>query len=96
MNNEQYLLNKLGEESNEVAMIASKAMQFGLDSNNNGQLSLTNKEHLFKEINDFLATVELLNEECNLGFKPCVVAIGAKKDKVKMYRNISKKLGFTQ
>ena len=46
MNNEQYLLNKLGEEGKEVGLVASKSMQFGLDSNDNGNLPKTNKEHL--------------------------------------------------
>ena len=96
MNNEQYLLNKLGEEGKEVGLVASKSMQFGLDSNDNGNLPKTNKEHLFQELNDFLATIELLNEECNLGFTPCREAINAKKEKIKKYREISKKLGHTQ
>lgn len=96
MNNEQYLLNKLDEECKEVGMAASKAMQFGLTSNNNGKLPLTNKEHLFHELNDLLATIELLNEECDLGFEPNKEAIEAKKLKVKQYRNLSKHLGFTK
>lgn len=95
MNNEQYLLLKLDEECKEIGMVASKAMQFGLDSNDNGKLELTNKEHLFKEINDMLATIEMLNEECNLGFTPCKVAITEKKEKIKKYRDITRKLGLT-
>lgn len=62
-------------------MVASKAIQFGLNSNDNGNLPFTNKEHLFKEINDMLATIEILNEECGLGFAPCKDAIAAKKRK---------------
>lgn len=96
MNNEQYLLNKLDEECKEVGMVASKAMQFGLDSNDNGNLTLTNKEHLFQEVNDLLATIELLNEECGLGFTPNRQAIEAKKVKINKYKEISKKLGFTK
>jgi len=96
MNNEQFLLNKLGEEGKEVGLVTSKSMQFGLDSNDNGNLPKTNKEHLFQELNDFMATIELLNEECGLGFTPCREAINAKKEKIKKYREISKQLGHTQ
>lgn len=96
MNNEQYLLIKLDEECKEIGMVASKSMQFGLNSNDNGKLLITNKEHLFKEINDLLATIEMLNEECDLGFSPCKEAIAAKKEKIKKYRDISRNLGMTQ
>lgn len=53
MNNLQFLLLKIGEEAKEIGLVADKTIQFGLDSNNSGQLPLNNKEHLFKEINDF-------------------------------------------
>lgn len=95
MNNEQYLLNKLDEECKEVGMVASKAMQFGLNSNYNGNLQMTNREHLFQELNDLLATIELLNEECGLGFVPNDCAIKDKKLKINKYKSISKTLGFT-
>lgn len=94
MNNEQYLLNKLSEEANEIAMAASKAMQFGLDSDNNGNLPKTNRQSLFLEINDLLATVEMLNEECNFGYAPDSKSILDKKAKVHKYREISRNLGF--
>lgn len=96
MNNEQFLLNKLSEEAKEVAIVCSKIMQFGFDSNNEGRLPETNREQLFRELNDFLASIELLNEQCSLDFKPDQVRISAKKQKVIKYREISKRLGFTQ
>lgn len=95
MNKEQYFLNQLSEEAKEVGLVCSKIMRFGLDSNNNGQLPETNQEQLFRELNDFLATIELLNEQCHLNFKPDQVAIAAKKEKVLKHKEISKKLGFT-
>lgn len=93
MNNQQFLLLKLGEEAKEIALVTDKTIQFGFDSNNNGELALTNKEHLFKELNDLLAIIEKLNEECDLGFTPDPQAIAAKKLKVDFYRDISQKLG---
>lgn len=93
MNNLQFLLLKIGEEAKEIGLVADKTIQFGLDSNNNGQLSLTNKEHLFKEMNDLLAVVEMLNEECGLGFTPDPQAIAEKKKKVQHYRSITQELG---
>lgn len=93
MNNLQFLLLKIGEEAKEIGLVADKTIQFGLDSDNNGELALTNKEHLFKELNDLLAIVEMLNEECNLGFVRDQDAIENKKQKVKYYRGVSQKLG---
>ena len=89
MRNDQFLFMKLMEEASEIALIASKINQFGLDSNNNGALDLTNKEELFKELNDLIAIVTLLNEECNLGFTTSEKAIKTKKEKVKHYRQIA-------
>lgn len=94
MNNQQYLLEKLGEECLEVAMIASKAKQFGFNSDNNGQLEKTNKEYLHDELNDVTAQIELLNEECGLDYTPDRAAIEAKKEKMRKYRKISIELGF--
>lgn len=93
MNNEQYLLLKLDEECKEVGIIANKSIQFGLDSDDNGNIPFTNKQRLFAELNDVLASIEMLNEECNLGFVPDRNAIENKKTKVKKYRNVSKELG---
>lgn len=96
MNHLQYLLTKLDEECKEVGIICSKTIQFGYNSNNNGQLEFTNKELLHKEINDVLAIIDLLNEECNLGFAYDIEAIKAKKEKVKQYKSISAGLGYVE
>ena len=93
MNNEQYLLEKLGEECVEVSLIASKAKQFGLESNNNGLLPRTNKEEIHRELDDVMAQIEMLNEETDFNYTPNREAINAKKEKMKHYRNISIQLG---
>lgn len=94
MNNLQYLLMKLDEECKEVGICSSKIMQFGLNSDNNGENVLNNKESLFLELNDVLAVIQLLNEECQLGFTPDQDAIERKKLKLKKFRTISKNMGL--
>lgn len=93
MNNEQYLLLKLGEEAKEIAIETDKAIQFGLESNNNGKLAQNNRERICSELNDLLASVELLNEQCGLGFAPDREAIEKKKEKVLKYQQISRDMG---
>lgn len=93
MNKLQFLLEKLGEEAVEVAHIAAKIKQYGMFSNNNGQLDLTNKEHLIKELDDFNALVEMLNSHFDLGYTPHPVGLRDKKSKVYEGMNICLSLG---
>lgn len=96
MNNQQYLLLKLSEEASEISHIVAKTMQFGFNSTNNGALPLTNKEQIFKELNDLTAVVELLNEECGLSYVPCANAVSLKKEAIKKYRARSQQLDFVR
>lgn len=79
MNREQFLLTKLAEECNEVAQMALKCQQFGLEESKNGEF-VTNRELLHAELNDIYASVEMLNSY-GLDFKPDPEAIKKKKIK---------------
>lgn len=62
MTREQYLLTKLGEECNETAQRASKAIVFGLDDIQIGQ-DENNAERLRNEFCHIVAYMELLRDE---------------------------------
>jgi NTP pyrophosphatase (non-canonical NTP hydrolase) len=89
----QLLLTKLAEEGSEIAQIALKTQQFGLDSKGPGQ-PLTNAEQVHSEIDDLMAAVEMLNEEFGLGYVPSRERIEAKKAKVNHFAAYSEQLGF--
>lgn len=93
MNNAQYLLDKLGEECNEVAQMCSKNKQFGIEEKQfeDGE---SNKERLHNELNDLLAAIEMLNEEEGFDFTPDRDKIERKKAKVRHYRQYSRSLGL--
>lgn len=83
MTYEQYLLVKLAEEASEVAQIALKSSQFGL----NETYSRVGKSNLYRlnaELNDLLAVVGELNASCGLSF---VQDEEARKGKVYKMRN---------
>lgn len=88
----QYLLTKLAEECSEVAQMALKSQQFGLEEKRAGQ-DLTNKERLHEELNDLNGIVRMLNREFGFGFVPSGIAATAKCEKVNKYYALSKKLG---
>lgn len=94
MNNLQFLLLKLAEEASEVSQIAAKSIQFGLLSDNNGQLPLNNKQQLHKELNDLLAIVHALNYCFEFGFERDEEAMTEKLNKVREYRKHSERLGL--
>lgn len=56
------LLAHAAEECAEVVYAAMKIMRHGLLSDNNGQLELTNREHLAKELGQVLAAIQLLKD----------------------------------
>jgi len=89
---EQYLLTKLAEEAAEIAQMALKTQQFGLNEVRAGQ-DLTNKQRLIGELNDLFAIVEILNDEYDLGFKPDYDATMKKIEKIKKYYALSQDLG---
>lgn len=92
MNLQQFLLTKLAEESSEIAQIALKTQQFGVDEARPGQ-PRTNAERVYCELDDLLAIVEMLNED-GLGYLPNRERIEAKKDKVRRFLQYSVDLGM--
>ncbi len=92
MNRVQYLLTKLAEEASEIAQIALKAQQFGLDEKLPGQ-ELTNCDRIEMEFNDLLGVVELLNQEFGCGIIQDHVAIQAKGIKIDKYYQYSIQCG---
>ncbi len=95
MNKQQWLLNQLAQECNEVAKACSKAILFGLD-NGDPNKTLSNKEEIQNEFNDFIAVVELINE--SFGFKDEFSIdrklVDQKKEKVKKFMSYSAELGI--
>ena len=81
----------LSEEASEVIQVVAKILRFGEFSEYEGQ---TNQERLFKEINDFIAIVQLLEE--TYGPISNEVLIQEKKDKVSMYKDFSKWEGLLE
>lgn len=92
MTREQLLLGKLAEEGVEVAQIALKAQQFGMNEVRAGQ-SLTNAQRVHQELDDLMAQIEMLNDECALGYVPNRERIEAKKKKVNLFAALSAELG---
>lgn len=94
MNNLQFLLNRLAEESVEIAKDSLKAVEFGLTATDTDGRQYDNKAAIHSEINDLMAIIEMLNEECGFNYKPNVEAIAIKKVKVAKYREHSRKLSL--
>lgn len=98
MNRLQYLLTKLAEEATEVAQIALKSQQFGLDERKeNDATQPTNKERIHAEINDLLGVIDMLNSEYGFNYNPNTIdnlyARANKITKVDKYYEYAKKLG---
>ena len=91
MNRLQFLLTKLAEEASEVAQIALKTQQFGLDEVYQVD---SNKTRCHAEINDLLAVVYMLNAEFDFGFTPNEQSIIDKAEKVNKYYQYSVDLGM--
>ena len=94
MNNLQFLLNRLAEESVEIAKDSLKAAEFGLIATDSDGQKYDNKTAIHAEINDLMAIIEMLNEDCDFNYKPNPEAIAIKKVRVAKYREISRKLGL--
>lgn len=92
MNKTQYLLCKLAEEASEVAQIALKAQQFGLDEVY-PKVGLRNSERLTQELNDLMASITML-VEAGYVYQPDDIAIQKKYEKVEKYMEYSQRLGM--
>ena len=91
MNLQQHTFLKLGEECNEVAMLCSKIMQFGLDSEYQG---VTNRQRLQNELNDIMASIEYIRQYSDFNFESSEYEIHKKIDKMNHFRDISEELGL--
>ena len=92
MTYEQFLLTKLAEEASEVAQMAAKCCQFGLDEVYS-EVGVDNRTRLNSEFNGLLVIVWELNKSCNLDFKPCAEHRESKLKKLKRYLTYSIGLG---
>lgn len=93
MNRLQYLLTKLAEESSEVAQIALKTQQFGLEEQH-PKLEFTNRQRIHQELDDLFAIVDMLNSEFFFEYLPNLEALDKKIMKVNKYYEYSKNLGL--
>ena len=84
MNRQQYLLTKLAEEASEIAQIALKTQQFGIDEKLPGQ-DLTNRDRIEMEFNDLLGVIKLLNQEFGCKIRIDEDMIAAKAAKINKY-----------
>lgn len=91
MNREQHAFLKLGEECNEVAMLCSKIIQFGIDSEYEGK---TNRERLVAELNDIMGCLLHLSAVTDFDYEVDKEARMAKCLKINKYLDISENLGF--
>jgi NTP pyrophosphatase (non-canonical NTP hydrolase) len=97
----QYLLGKLAEEASELAQIALKTQQFGLNEQCPG-LDLTNLERIEQEYNDVLGVINmiyLLIDKDGLAdgnIYENKEQIHAKIVKVKKYMEYSRQLGMVE
>lgn len=95
MNQLQYYLGKLAEESSEVAQIALKTQQFGPKEIMPGQ-PLNNFEMCHLELDDLWAVIEELNNKFGFGYTPNREQTEAKKAKMQKYLGYSIRLGFVK
>ena len=89
----QYLLGKLAEEAAEVAQIANKAKDFGLDE---VYIDVSNVGRLHLELNDLQTIVKMLNDEFELAYEFDQDAMCRKIKKVDKYYDYSQSLGLTE
>lgn len=103
MNRQEHLLTILGEECSELHQELCKALRFGV--NEQRDLPTSNAQRIFKEFNDLLAMVEMVNTSVVIApFNGVTYGsygimykdnslIEAKKEKVEKYLLYSKELG---
>ena len=93
----QYYLIKIAEEASEVAQIALKSAHFGL-SEKHPELTETNAQRIYAELNDLLAVVHQLGSVSNgeFYFSQDGFAMAAKLAKVEKYLAYSQSLGLVE
>ncbi|EMI7874149.1 hypothetical protein [Acinetobacter pittii] len=92
MTHEQFLLMKLAEEASEIAQIALKTAQFGMNEKHPA-MELNNKQRIHLELNDLFAIVDELNSWYHFNFQPDHLAKIRKIEKLNEFLGYSIKLG---
>tara|TARA_R110002126_G_scaffold1757_1_gene10543 strand:+ start:4387 stop:4716 length:330 start_codon:yes stop_codon:yes gene_type:complete len=106
MDRQEHLITILGEECSELHQELCKALRFGLNDREPGNL-LDNSQKIFSEFNDLMAMVEMVNESVkDTSFDKCKATYGdggimyidkdmieAKKEKVERFLSYSKERG---
>jgi len=87
MNRQDHLLTILAEECSEVQKLCCKALRFGLEEFNIDQKE-SNKDALLREINDTIASIEMLLDD-NINNIIDDESIINKMDKVERWLNYS-------
>lgn len=91
LSKQEHLLILLMEEAAEIAQAASKVLRFTADHHQN-PTSYSNVEILRVELNDLYAIVEeLLATGLSISYDEKLISI--KREKLKLYTEISQKLG---
>lgn len=89
MDNEQYYLTLVAEECVEIAQVCSKAIRFGIDNYPHDNPKLTNRIRLKEEVNDLLAVLDALDEECNIRTERDGHLVYQKRIKMEKYKKCS-------
>ena len=92
MNKQEYLLIKLAEEASEIAQMAIKTAQFGMDEVYQIQ-DKTNSERLAGEITDLKAVIEMIEDHSGINLNLGREAMDKKKEKVNFYMGVCKNIG---
>lgn len=94
MNRSEHLLVCLAEECAKVAQRVSKALRFGLDETQPGQL-FSNAQRIDQELDDLIAVVVILQGEGILPSSPYPTpdVIAAKRAKIEQFMAISREQG---
>lgn len=92
MTREQLLLTMLMEECNETAQRASKAIRFGLDEVQDGQM-LNNAQRIVYEFNDIFAVMEILLADKHISKIIDFKAIMIKREKIESWLKYSGECG---
>lgn len=96
MSKEEYLLQVLSEECNEVSQRISKAFRFGLEEiqTSNPNETQTNRERIIYEVNDLITVIKMLMYFDNKAYKDLLKTSVQKELKLNKYMEYSLKLGI--
>lgn len=92
LNVDEHLLLVLAEECAEVSQRITKALRFGLQEVQPEQ-AMTNEQRICYELNDLLASIELLKQRGLLQLYPNGDMVELKKLKIRKYMNYAREQG---